>query len=151
MIVTSYVFRGGQIRWEQMERLKNTVGKERIVIDVSCRKREDDYYIVTDRWQNYTDVRLTEDVLRKLEVYCDEFLVHGVDVEGKSSGIDEKLARLLGNYNGIPVTYAGGIGSFEDLKCFEQVTQGKVDFTIGSALDLFGGTVPYDEVKLYRL
>ena len=96
-------------------------------------------------------VRLTEDVLRKLEVYCDEFLVHGVDVEGKSSGIDEKLARLLGNYNGIPVTYAGGIGSFEDLKCFEQVTQGKVDFTIGSALDLFGGTVPYDEVKLYRL
>ena len=151
VIVTSYVFRGGQIRWEQMERLKNTVGKERIVIDVSCRKREDDYYIVTDRWQNYTDVRLTEDVLRKLEVYCDEFLVHGVDVEGKSSGIDEKLARLLGNYNGIPVTYAGGIGSFEDLKCFEQVTQGKVDFTIGSALDLFGGTVPYDEVKLYRL
>lgn len=151
VIVTSYVFRGGQIRWEQMERLKNTVGKERIVIDVSCRKREDDYYIVTDRWQNYTDVRLTEDVLRKLEVYCDEFLVHGVDVEGKSSGIDAKLARLLGNYNGIPVTYAGGIGSFEDLKYFKQVTQGKVDFTIGSALDLFGGTVPYDEVKLYRL
>ena len=151
VIVTSYVFRGGQIRWEQMERLKSTVGKERVVIDVSCRKREDDYYIVTDRWQNYTDVRLTEDVLRKLEVYCDEFLVHGVDVEGKSSGIDEKLARLLGNYNGIPVTYAGGIGSFEDLKYFEQVTQGKVDFTIGSALDLFGGTVPYDEVKLYRL
>ena len=151
VIVTSYVFRGGQIRWEQMERLKNTVGKERIVIDVSCRKREDDYYIVTDRWQNYTDVRLTEDVLRELEAYCDEFLVHGVDVEGKSSGIDEKLARLLGNYNGIPVTYAGGIGSFEDLKYFEQVTEGKVDFTIGSALDLFGGTVPYDEVKLYRL
>ena len=112
VIVTSYVFRGGQIRWEQMERLKNTVGKERIVIDVSCRKREDDYYIVTDRWQNYTDVRLTEDVLRKLEVYCDEFLVHGVDVEGKSSGIDEKLARLLGNYNGIPVTYAGGTEIF---------------------------------------
>ena len=119
--------------------------------DVSCRKREDDYYIVTDRWQNYTDVRLTEDVLRELEAYCDEFLVHGVDVEGKSSGIDEKLARLLGNYNGIPVTYAGGIGSFEDLRYFEQVTEGKVDFTIGSALDLFGGTVPYDEVKLYRL
>ena len=151
VIVTSYVFRGGQIRWEQMERLKSTVGKERVVIDVSCRKREDDYYIVTDRWQNYTDVRLTEDVLRELEAYCDEFLVHGVDVEGKSSGIDEKLARLLGNYNGIPVTYAGGIGSFEDLRYFEQVTEGKVDFTIGSALDLFGGTVPYDEVKLYRL
>ena len=76
---------------EQMERLKNTVGKERIVIDVSCRKREDDYYIVTDRWQNYTDVRLTEDVLRKLEVYCDEFLVHGVDWNENRRGLTRSL------------------------------------------------------------
>lgn len=150
VIVTSYVFQGGKIQWDKMEQLKKAVGKEHIVMDVSCRKKEEDYYIVTDRWQTYTDVKLTTEVLTKLETYCDEFLVHGVDVEGKASGIDCKLINLLAAYEGIPVTYAGGVGSVEDLKLFEKMTDGRIDITIGSALDLFGGVIPYEKVKEYR-
>ena len=139
-----------QIRWENLERLRQAVGKERIVIDVSCRKREDAYYIVTDRWQKFTDVKLTEAILEKLGRSCDEFLVHGVDVEGKASGVEEDLVRLLGGFSGIPVTYAGGIGSMADLERFRKISGGKLDFTIGSALDLFGGSLPYDVVRMYR-
>ena len=108
-----------------------------------------DYYIVTDRWQNYTDVRLTEDVLRKLEVYCDEFLVHAVDVEGKASGIEVTLAEMLGDWGRIPITYAGGVGSFEDLKQLKEHGKGRLNVTIGSALDLFGGRMAYKEVLQY--
>ena len=151
VIVTSYVFQGGEIRWDRMEKLKKRIGKEQVVIDVSCRKKEGEYYIVTDRWQTYTDVKLTTDVLEKLEDYCDEFLVHGVDVEGKAAGIDSALARLLGDYEGVPVTYAGGIGNLRELVCFEKLTRGRVDFTIGSALDLFGGVIPYEKVKKYSM
>lgn len=147
VIVTSYVFGGGQIRWENMEALKKEVGKERIVIDLSCRKKEGEYYIVTDRWQRFTDVVLSRRTLEEISGYCDEFLIHGVDVEGKASGIDEKLAKLLGGFDGIPVTYAGGIGTREDIERFRELTGGKVDFTIGSALDLFGGRLKYEDVK----
>ena len=147
MIVTSYVFGDGKIRWDHMEKLRDTAGKERIVIDLSCRKKGDGYYIVTDRWQKFTDVKLSEKVLCDMAGYCDEFLVHGVDVEGKAAGIDETLAALLGQYTGSPVTYAGGISSVEDIERFRMLTGGQVDFTIGSALDLFGGHLPYDVVK----
>lgn len=147
VIVTSYVFRDGEINWENMEALKNAVGKEHIVIDLSCRKKESGYYIVTDRWQKFTDVRLTQKVLNEIAEYCDEYLVHGVDVEGKAAGIDGELAGILGEFHSIPVTYAGGIASLEDIEAFRQKTGGKVDFTIGSALDLFGGHLPYEQVK----
>lgn len=147
VIVTSYVFCGGQIRWDRMEELRRAVGKDRVVLDVSCRKKEGAYYIVTDRWQKFTEVFLSEEVLHKLSGYCDEFLVHGVDVEGKASGIDEELAGLLGQFSGIPVTYAGGIGSYEDIERFREITGGNIDFTIGSALDIFGGHLSYDRVK----
>lgn len=150
VIVTSYVFQGGEIRMENLERLCHKVGKERIVLDLSCRKKEASYYIVTDRWQTFTQVKLTEELLRELGAYCGEFLVHGVDVEGKASGVDASLAGILAGYAGNPVTYAGGIGSREDLETFKKLTGGKVDFTVGSALDIFGGTLPYDEVKLYK-
>lgn len=147
VIVTSYVFQKGEIQWDNLKRLIAAVGKEHIVLDLSCRSREDgDLYIVTDRWQTYTDVRISVPVLERLGEYCDEFLVHGVDVEGRSSGISEKLVQLLSGYQGRPVTYAGGIGSLEDLKRFERLSYGKLDFTIGSALDLFGGRIPYREV-----
>ena len=149
VIVTSYVFRDGKINWENMEKLKHAVGKENVVIDLSCRKKEDGYYIVTDRWQKFTDVKLTQEVLREIAGYCDEYLVHGVDVEGKSAGIDEELAKLLGEFDMIPVTYAGGIASLEDIEHFRKKTGGKVDFTIGSALDLFGGHLPYEQIKKY--
>ncbi len=147
VIVTSYIFQDGKINWKNMERLKAVLGKEKIVIDLSCRKKEDGYYIVTDRWQKFTDVKLTGAVLNEIADYCDEYLVHGVDVEGKAAGIDEELAELLGRFDKIPVTYAGGIASLSDIENFRKKTNGKVDFTIGSALDLFGGVLPYEKIK----
>jgi len=153
VIVTSYVFKNGQIHWENMKRLCDKVGKDRVVIDLSCRKKADGYYIVTDRWQKFTDVKLTEKVLEEIADYCDEFLVHGVDVEGKSSGIDEELAEILAKYSKTgknKITYAGGIGCMEDLQKFQQLTCGRIDYTIGSALDLFGGTLPYEKIKYYE-
>lgn len=149
VIVTSYVFRDGGIHWENLERLKRAVGKEKIVVDLSCRKRDGDFYIVTDRWQRFTDVKLSHKVLDEIAAYCDEFLVHGVDVEGRSCGADGKLAALLGGYKEKTVTYAGGIGCMEDLERFREITGGTVDFTIGSALDIFGGKLSYDMVKCY--
>ena len=148
VIVTSYVFQGGKICFDHLEELVKAVGKEKIVLDLSCRKKEDgNYYIVTDRWQTFTDVRISTDLFCRLGEYCDEFLVHGVDVEGKASGVETKLVELLSGYEGCPVTYAGGIGSLEDLHIFEEKSKGKIDFTIGSALDLFGGKIPYQLVR----
>lgn len=107
MIVTSYVFRDGRVNWENLEKIKAEVGKERLVLDVSCRRRGEDYYIVTDRWQKFTDVVLNEEVLKELSGHCAEFLIHAVDVEGRANGIEEPLVRLLGDFDRIPVTYAG--------------------------------------------
>lgn len=149
VIVTSYVFRDGQMNWANLKKLEAAVGADHLVLDVSCRRKGDDYYIVTDRWQKFTDVKLTQEVLREIAGYCDEYLVHGVDVEGKSAGIDEELAKILGEFDMIPVTYAGGIASLEDIEHFRKKTGGKVDFTIGSALDLFGGHLPYKQIKKY--
>lgn len=166
VIVTSYVFKDGEIKWQNLEKLKAAVGREHIVIDVSCRKKTDGYYIVTDRWQKFTNVKLTKQVLEELAEYCDEFLVHGVDVEGKARGIEEELVRILAEYAGAPedgdagpsgkgktegakrnpVTYAGGIGSMEDLERLRELGGGRIDFTIGSALDLFGGAIPYEKI-----
>lgn len=147
VIVTSYVFKNGKIDWENLKCLKDAVGKEKMVLDLSCRKKNGIYYIVTDRWQKFTEVQLDEKVLDLLSEYCDEFLVHGVDVEGKSGGIEEELVKMLGSWNKIPVTYAGGIGSMEQLTHFSELSGGKIDFTIGSALDLFGGSIPYENVS----
>lgn len=147
VIVTSYVFKDGKIHWDHMKALCDAVGKEHVVIDLSCRKKDGDYYIVTDRWQKFTEVKLTKDVLNAISEYCDEFLVHGVDVEGKSSGVEFELVKLLANDSPIPATYAGGIGSLQDLKAFYEISGGKLDFTIGSALDLFGGKVPYELIS----
>lgn len=146
VVVTSYVFKGGEIHWDRLEKLKEAVGREHLVIDLSCRKKGDDYYIVTDRWQTFTNVKLGEEVLKKIASYCDEFLVHGVDVEGKASGVEDGLVKILAEKCPIPVTYAGGIGSMEDLEHFKEISGGKLDFTIGSALDLFGGQIPYEMV-----
>ncbi len=147
VIVTSYVFKDGEICWEHLEKLVAAVGKEHIVLDLSCRKKDGVYYVVTNRWQTYTNVEVNEQLLDKLSSYCDEFLVHGVDVEGKASGVELELVRILADWGRISVTYAGGIGSLEDLKEFEKNANGKIDFTIGSALDLFGGKIPYKIIK----
>ncbi len=120
-----------------------------MVLDLSCRKKDGRYYIVTDRWQTFTNVELGTEILGRLSGYCDEFLVHGVDVEGKASGIEQELINILKQAD-IPVTYAGGIGSMEDLEQIRRTGNGKVDFTIGSALDLFGGRIPYEVIKEYH-
>lgn len=147
VIVTSYVFKDGEIQWENLKKLVEAVGKEHVVLDLSCRKKDGKYYVVTDRWQTFTNVEVIPQLLDDMSQYCDEFLVHGVDVEGKSSGVELELVNILADWNKIPITYAGGIGSMEDLEEFEKVSEGKLDFTIGSALDLFGGKIPYEIVK----
>lgn len=147
VIVTSYVFKDGQLHWDRLKELSERVGKEHLVLDVSCRKKNDAYYIVTDRWQKFTSVVMNMDTLNQLAPYCDEFLIHAVDVEGKASGIEQPLAKLLGSFDLCPITYAGGVGSFEDLRLLKELGKNKVNVTIGSALDLFGGPIAYDMVK----
>lgn len=149
VIVTSYVFKDGKIHYENLEKLKKEVGSEHIVIDLSCRRKEDEYYIVTDRWQKYTETKLTEDTMEFFADYCDEFLVHAVDVEGKAGGIEENVAGLLGSWGKKPVTYAGGVHSFTDLDVLKKLGRDRVDVTIGSALDIFGGTMKFEDVLGY--
>ena len=146
VIVTSYVFRGGQIDYGNLDTLVRTVGREHLVLDLSCRKRGEDYFIVTDRWQKFTDVKLTGEVLKELSGSCDEFLIHAADVEGKSQGIEQEVVRLLGDFTDCPVTYAGGVGSYEDVKQLRTLGRGHVDVTVGSALDLFGGSLSYKKM-----
>jgi phosphoribosylformimino-5-aminoimidazole carboxamide ribotide isomerase len=147
VIVTSYVFKNGEINWDNLKRLVDAVGKEKIVLDLSCRKKDGQYYVVTDRWQKFTNVVVSAELMDKLSGYCDEFLIHGVDVEGKSSGVELELVQMLANWNKMPITYAGGIGSMGDLEVFRETCDGKLDFTIGSALDLFGGSISYEIIK----
>ena len=146
MIVTSFVFRDGALNYENLYKLRKAVGREHIVLDLSCRKKNGSYYIVTDRWQKFTDTVLTKEVLDELTEHCDEFLIHAVDVEGKASGIETELVAMLGEWQGRPVTYAGGVGSFEDLEQLRSIGRGCVDVTIGSALDLFGGNMSHKKV-----
>ena len=120
-----------------------------MVLDLSCRKRDDKYYITTDRWQKFTEEELTIELLHKLESWCDEYLIHGVDVEGKAQGIDQELVQLLARYNGNKVTYAGGVKNFDDLELLKNYGNDKIDVTIGSALDLFGGDMEFSKVLEY--
>ncbi len=146
VIVTSYVFRDGEIRFDRLEEMRQAVGKDHLVLDLSCRKKDGRYYIVTDRWQRFTELELNTDTLDMLSQYCSEYLIHAVDVEGKASGIEETLAALLGTWHKLPVTYAGGVGSEEDIRLLCRLGQGHLDVTIGSALDIFGGNIPFENV-----
>lgn len=146
VIVTSYVFQQGQIDLARLQELARTVGQPRLVLDLSCRWREDAYWIVTDRWQKFTEVAVNRDTLAWLADFCAEFLVHGVDVEGKRLGIVEPLVELLGAWSPLPVTYAGGVRNLADLELVKALGNGRVDLTIGSALDIFGGDVAYRDV-----
>ena len=147
VIVTSYVFRDGKIDLERLRLLSERVGKKQLVLDLSCRKSADGaYYIVTDRWQKFTRVQVTEETLNRLAEYCDEYLIHAVDVEGKSAGIEAELVQLLGESSPIPATYAGGVHAMEDLELIRKLGGGSVHVTIGSALDLFGGYLKFEDV-----
>lgn len=140
VIVTSYLFEGGEFSWERLEAVKAVTGKERLILDLSCRRTESGWNIATDRWQTVTGLAVNEQTLQELSSHCAEFLIHAADVEGLQAGIDEDLVRLLGEACPIPVTYAGGARSLEDLKRVDELSGGKVDLTIGSALDIFGGS-----------
>ncbi|CAM6089337.1 unnamed protein product [Calypogeia fissa] len=146
VIVTSYVFSQGLMNSERLRRLVDTVGKNKLVLDLSCRKKDGQYFVVTDRWQRFSNLVVNEETLVSLSASADEFLVHGVDVEGMRLGIDVELVSLLGKWSPIPVTYAGGARSLDDLECIKDAGLGAVDVTVGSALDIFGGDLPYQEV-----
>lgn len=146
VIVTSYVFSDGRINYENLEKLVAAVGKEHIVLDLSCRKKGDDYYVVTDRWQKFTKEEVTLELLEKLSEYCDEFLIHAADVEGKQCGIEEDLVKMLGEWEGNTVTYAGGVGDYDDVMAIKELGNDRLNVTVGSALDLFGGPLNYETV-----
>jgi phosphoribosylformimino-5-aminoimidazole carboxamide ribotide isomerase len=149
VIVTSYVFQNGRLQQDNLDRILAEVGKERLVIDLSCKEKDGKWYVVTNQWTTFSDFELTADNIRGLEAYCDEFLVHAVDVEGKRTGILERLVEQLAAWVAIPTTYAGGARSLEDLELFRRLTGGKLDITVGSALDLFGGQLSYRDVVAY--
>ena len=140
IIVTSYLFEDGQFSWSRLDAIRSAVGAEHLVLDLSCRKTDKGWMIATDRWQTITNTAIDKNTIKELENHCAEFLVHAADVEGLQSGIDRDLVKLLGDCCSIPCTYAGGARSLEDLKLVDSLSHGKVDLTIGSALDIFGGT-----------
>lgn len=146
VIVTSYVFNNGRVDYEALDRIKKAVGKKHLCLDLSCKKSGDDYYIVTDRWQKMTEEKITLSFLHELAAYCDEFLIHAADVEGKRGGIERGLVSLLAEFDEIPVTYAGGVGEYDDIQLIKELSNEKLDFTIGSALDIFGGKLSYTKI-----
>lgn len=153
VIVTSWVFREGRVDWERLKQLVEKVGKDRLVMDLSCRRRGGDYFVVTDRWQKFTEVKVNADSVSQFAEWCSEFLIHAVDVEGLCRGIDQELVAKLGEWVTIPTTYAGGASSLNDLELVTRLGGGKIDLTIGSALDIFGGAgVRYrDLIEFNRL
>ena len=150
VIVTSYVFRDGVVDYERLGELVKVVGSKRLVLDLSCRFQDGAYWVVTDRRTRFTELSVSATTLDALSKYCDEFLVHGVEVEGKMGGIEEQLVQLLGEHSPIPVTYAGGARRLEDMDLVNTLGRGRVDLTIGSALDIFGGKVPFSEVARWK-
>jgi phosphoribosylformimino-5-aminoimidazole carboxamide ribotide isomerase len=150
VIVTSWVFREGRIDWDRLRALTAAIGRHRLVLDLSCRRRGEDYLVVTDRWQKSTTEKLGGDLLGRLAEYCEEFLVHAADVEGLCQGIDAALVEQLAAWSPLRVTYAGGAKSLEDLKLVTRLGKGRVDLTIGSALDIFGGQVRYADCVAFN-
>jgi phosphoribosylformimino-5-aminoimidazole carboxamide ribotide isomerase len=151
VIVTSWVFRDGRLDWERLRELIGKIGKERLVLDLSCRKRGAEYFVVTDRWQKFTEMKVDRETVNLLSGYCAEFLIHAVDVEGLCQGIDAELVKNLGQWTPIPTTYAGGARSIDDLKLVTELSANRLDLTIGSALDIFGGTgIGYTEAVAFN-
>ena len=149
VIVTSYVFKDGRIHYDRLDELKREVGREHLVLDLSCKKVGDlEYRVVTDRWQKLTDEALDERLFKELSGYCDEFLIHAVDVEGKADGIERELVGMLSVWGDKCITYAGGIHSLDDIRDIKAISKNRMNVTIGSALDLFGGMLKWEDVLL---
>ena len=146
VIVTSFIFSDGELHRDRLRQMLHAVGRERLVLDLSCRKRDGRYFIVTDRWQKFTRHEVNAETLALLADSAAEFLIHAVDVEGKRQGIDDELLRLLADASPIDCVYAGGIAAMADIRRIEECGRGHVHYTIGSALDIFGGKLPFDEI-----
>lgn len=146
VIVTSFIFKDGEFYLDNLKEINKIVNKGKLVIDLSCRKKDGKYYVVTNRWQKFTNFEVNEENMDFLSEYCDEFLVHAVDVEGLRNGIDEDLIQKLSSWVKIPCTYAGGISSIEDIKRIESMSGGNMNYTIGSALDIFGGNIRFEDI-----
>jgi len=146
VIVTSYLFNDGALDMDKVRRISDAVQREKLVIDLSCVWKDEAYHVATNRWQTVCEFTLDGDSLSALATHCAEFLVHAVGVEGKQGGIDARLVTLLADWSPIPVTYAGGIRNLDDIEEIRRAGKGRVDFTVGSALDIFGGSLPYADV-----
>ena len=149
VIVTSYVFKDGKIQLDRLKRMVEAVGKEHLVLDLSCRKTKEGYVVVTDRWQKMTEQIVDTALLKELSEYCDEYLIHAVDVEGLNSGIECNLVESLSSWSGCPITYAGGVHTYEDIDILWKAGHGRINMTVGSALDLFGGKLSFDRIVKY--
>jgi phosphoribosylformimino-5-aminoimidazole carboxamide ribotide isomerase len=139
VIVTSFLFEHGKLSVERLDALGEVAEPHELVIDLSCRRKGDAYWVAIDRWQTITDLEVSRDTLERLAPHCSEFLVHAADVEGLRAGLDEQLVQLLGQVTPLPCTYAGGAHSLGDLDRVSELSAGRVDLTFGSALDIFGG------------
>ncbi|KAE9410511.1 Phosphoribosylformimino-5-aminoimidazole carboxamide ribotide isomerase [Gymnopus androsaceus JB14] len=147
VIVTSYLFPDFKFSLERLKAISSTAGKDRLVVDVSCRRRGEKWFVAMNKWQDLTEMEVCQESLDLLSEYCSEFLVHAADVEGLCQGIDETLVTRLGEWCRIPVTYAGGAKDISDLDLVNRLSNGKVDLTYGSSLDIFGGSlVKFDEL-----
>ena len=146
VIVTSFVFSNGELKRDRLCRLSKQVGREHLTLDLSCRRRDNAYLVVTDRWSRFSTLQIERSVLEDLAEFASEYLIHAVDVEGKRCGIDARLLNLLAESTPIPCVYAGGVASFDDVSTIEREGGGRIDYTVGSALDIFGGSMKYAEL-----
>jgi len=149
VIVTSFIFHDGKLDMDRLMGLVQKIGKQHLVIDLSCRMRNDKWYVVTDKWTKFSDFEVNAESIAYIENFCAELLIHAVDVEGKKGGMQESLVRDLAAWTTIPTTYAGGVRSIEDLEKFKKLANGKLHVTIGSALSIFGGDLSYADVVNY--
>ena len=146
VIVTSFVFSDGELKRDRLRDLSKLVGREHLTLDLSCRMRDGAYLVVTDRWKCFSTLQLERAVLEDLAEFASEYLIHAVDVEGRRCGIDAKLLNILAESAPIPCVYAGGVATFEDISVIEREGGGRIDYTVGSALDIFGGSMSYSEL-----
>ncbi|KAJ2971576.1 hypothetical protein NUW58_g9377 [Xylaria curta] len=175
VIITSFLFPDGKFSQERLDAVLTALGgdKNKLVIDLSCRRQDDDrWFVAMDKWQTITDMEITqgefnifrfsmyhladeavcEESIRSLEPYCSEFLIHAADNEGLQKGVDERLVEKLAAWCAIPVTYAGGGRNLDDLELVKRLSHGRVDLTIGSALDCFGGSgVKFDDCVKWNM
>jgi phosphoribosylformimino-5-aminoimidazole carboxamide ribotide isomerase len=150
VIVTSYIFPNAKFSPEKLKTISSETGKENLVIDLSCYKRNSEWTVAINRWQTLTDFCITPQNLKEISEYCSEFLVHAAGVEGKQQGMDLELIEFLGEHSPIPATYAGGANSLKDFETCNTLSKGRVDLTIGSALNIFGGKIPYEKCIKFK-